>query len=255
MISRPERQQLAEPVAQRPDRGAVRARVGQEEDQVTVWVIAVLQGQATFERLAVADVCFRLDPSAPGLRPAPADLGIPRAEIAVRGERNLRAPAQVRMDAGPEPVEQRQLRPIPDRIPGRVRPQRAIQPDHGAIRSNEFQRWVERGEPLKAAHRPVRNAEGIRHDPLAEPGSNTRGSCVDRDAAEGFSAPPASAIRWAFSGPHDRGLSQGVLYWRLLGPLDHPVFQAAEERAESVPVDAIRRPLDHPVFQARTEPR
>jgi len=129
-----ERHKLGEAIAKRSERGAVGSRVGDQEDEVTVRIVAVLQGQASLEGLAVREFGLGLDPGTPRGWFRTADVGVPGPEIALDWQRNLRPPAQARMEALSKAFEQRQLRSVPDRITSGVGPQAEIESEDRAPR-------------------------------------------------------------------------------------------------------------------------
>jgi len=133
-VSRVERKQLSEPLPEYGERSPVRVGRRHEEDEVTVRIVAVLQGQASLEGLAVREFGLGLDPGTPRGWVCTADVRVPGPEVSLDGQWNLRPPAQGCMQALPKAFEQRQLRPVTDRVAGRVSTKTEIQPNDRAPR-------------------------------------------------------------------------------------------------------------------------
>ena len=131
-----EGQQVTDSASEHCHGSAICACVGDEEDEVTAGIVPQLVPEASLEGLAVGDPRLGLDTGAPSHRLSSGDLGVPRAQIAVDRERHLGSPAKRRMESRPESLQKSQLRPIPNRIAGRIGAESEIEPDHGT-RSSE----------------------------------------------------------------------------------------------------------------------
>ena len=203
----------------RRDADAARfARVSEiEEDEVTVRVVAELQAEAPFERLAVADPRLCLDPGAPPLwvAAAAADLRVPRPEVTFDRERHLGSPAEPRMEPHSQSLEERELRPIPDRVPGRVCADHEIHPDHGAVGAEE--RKVRRINlvPLEPSHLGVRDPNGFGHICLAESGRQSRAPKIVRESPHGVSASSSPSIGGSVACWHPLTAWRVALRWLL----------------------------------------
>ena len=251
---RVERQEFLHACTERPQRGAVGPGVGDEEDEVTVGIVAQLQRQPALERLAVGDPSLALDASSPWVGVAVADLGVPGPQVAVDREGHFGSPAQGRIEARPKALEERKLRPIPDRITGRIGSHRQIEPDDRAVSGHELKRGITYRASFESADLGMRDADGFRHSSLAQAGGRPSLSPVDPHPLQGFAAaPPApigsSLVRWHFS-----PIVPPTSAHRVIAPfLEHPaIIPASGDPSE--PYSVLPRPLlERPAFHLATE--
>lgn len=169
---------------------------------MTAGIVPQLVPEASLEGLAVGDLRLGLDPGAPWRRLPSGDLGVPRAEIAVDRERHLGSPAERRMKSRPETLQKRQLRPIPNRISGRVGADRQVEPDDGAIGRYERKVRILDLAPLELPDSCMRRADSAPDLRLAQTGSDPGEAAIGCHATQGITATPSSPIRDALSNSH-----------------------------------------------------
>ena len=210
---------------------------------MTTGVIAEFQGEAALEGLAIGDARLRLDSCAPRLRVTSADLRVPRPEVALERERYLGSPAERWMEPRPQSLEERQLCPIPDRIPGGVGADREVQPKDGAIRTEEAEIRILNVTALKSTDPRVRRADCPPHVSLAQAGSNPGKPSVVRHPTHGIPTATSSTIRGSFSTDHQRPSCHEGLHWQSTKDHRSPSVPNGDRDAESPP----SRPLPSPV--------
>src|SRR3712207_1934903 len=106
------------------DRGPVRVRVREHEDEAVDRRVAALQFDATLERLHVAQPRLQLRPRP--LIPAD-DHEIPGAQVAGYRHGDLRQAAERRADTSDEPPAKVEVRPVAERRPGGIELDREIE--------------------------------------------------------------------------------------------------------------------------------
>ena len=141
---------------------------------MTVGVVAELQGELALECLTVADPRLRLDPGAPRSRVAATDFRVPGSEVAFERKRNLGAPSKRWMEARPKAFEQGELRPIPDRVAGRVRLYREVHAHDGTPRPKLRDRDAIQLAALEAQQLSMR---GTRHRSAVAQAQTRSDSC------------------------------------------------------------------------------
>jgi hypothetical protein len=99
---------------------------------MSVGIIAKLQGQLSFERLAIGDPRLGFDSAPPGMRRGSTDLGIPRPWVASDRENDLGTPSKARVEDGAQPFEQPLRRQVSEWITAGIGPIREVQADDGA---------------------------------------------------------------------------------------------------------------------------
>jgi hypothetical protein len=199
---------------------------------VTARIVAKLEGESPFERLAVGDLRLGLDPSSPPVRLRARDLGISGTEIALDRQRHLGSQAQGRVESRSEPLEQRQLRPIPDRIAGWIHSNRELQSDHGAVGTKKVDARIRHLATFESTDPGMGRPDRASDFRLAQTRRDPRDACVISDPAHCDPGPPSSSIGRAVSNGHVCGSCQSALY----------SGSTAAIRTPSVPTDG-RRPL------------
>lgn len=151
---------------------AIRRRVGDEKDQQVDPSITQLQCEAALKRLEVEQPGLCLASCALA---AQLDQRVPRAPIAGQGHRDLGLPPHGAWQPGPEPLEEREVRRVADRIAIRVGPQDEPQPNGlgGPRRLVDGQRAI--STALDPAELRVRHLCRGTDRPLTEPCSQTCG--------------------------------------------------------------------------------
>jgi hypothetical protein len=169
---------------------------------MTNWIVADLQLEASLQGLAVRNVRFGLDSDPPSLPRGARHLRVPCPQIAPDWQRDLRPPTQRWMKSGPEPLEQRQVRPIPDRITGGIRADAQVQPNDRTVRRHEFQRWVTNGAALKSAYLRVGDADRFGHGSLAEARHDASLSPIESHPVNGLMTSPPAPVRSSLACRH-----------------------------------------------------
>jgi hypothetical protein len=220
---------------------------------VTAGVVAELQRQPTFQGLAVCDPGFGLDSCSPPVRFGSADLRVPGSEISGDWQWHLSPPAQRWMEAPAKALEERQLRPIPNRIPNRVGADAQIEAHHRTKGANELQGSLVAGA-LESADLGVRHADRQGDFPLAESGADSGSSRVQGHAMERLATAPSPSIGRPFSCRHRRRWSHRALHRGFTRSLEHPLFQRASDRGRASRWRAPDPRLEHVLFQRTEEP-
>jgi hypothetical protein len=106
-------------------------RIGEQQDHARHCAVALLERDSPLEALDVAHVRLGFDPHAYA---RPIEGRVPRSMIDQPGRRQLHdrhflAPVEVRVDASPEPSQQRKLACIAHRRAGRERARRQLKSD------------------------------------------------------------------------------------------------------------------------------
>jgi len=169
---------------------------------VTAGVVTQLQSELSFERLTIGDSGFGLDPGAPRPRIAPTNLGVPGAQITLDRERGLGAPPKAGVEAHSEALEQGQLSPIPDRVAGRIRADRNVEPEHGKPGANVGNVKSLDVSTLEAQQLGVGGAGSSRTRSQAQPRGGPRLAVLPAKPPEGIARPSSASVRWSFSGSH-----------------------------------------------------
>jgi hypothetical protein len=169
---------------------------------VTAGIVAQLQGELPLERLTVRDASLGLDPGAPRPRIAPADLGVPSAQVTLDREWGLGAPPKARVEAHSEAFEQGQLSPIPDRVAGGIRADREVESEHGKPGANVGNVKSLDVTTLEAQQLGVGGAGGSRTRSQAQPRGGPRLAVLSTKPPEGIARPSSASVRWSFSGSH-----------------------------------------------------
>jgi hypothetical protein len=252
-LARPEQWQMIDPATERRKGQAIGARVGNEEDDVSVGIVAQLQGEASLERLSIGDVRLGFDACSPSARPLAHDLRIPRPQVALDRQRHLGSPAERRVEAYPETFEERQLRPIPNRIAGRIGADREVEADHGTVGCHELQRSILGGGSLESADLGMRDADRLGYVSLAEPSTNSSLPRIERHPMKQLAAASPSSIRGPFTRRHRHGWSQGPLHGGFIGKMERPAFKRAKEQPRTAPGGVFARHLERRAFQSSEE--
>jgi hypothetical protein len=187
---------------------------------VTAGIVAQLQGELSLESLTIRNPGFRLDSRAPRPRIAPADLGVPGAQVAFDRKRNLASPAEARRKPYAKPFEERELGPIANRVADRERAQRQVEPQNGkpgaelrhtqAFHLAAFEPpdpWV--GRTRRASARAKAQARG-----------DSGFAVFATQAPKRIARAPSAAIRWTLTGRHSRRMDVGSAL-RIDCPLRH----------------------------------
>ena len=161
---------------------------------MTAGVVAELERQPTLEGLAVGDLRLGLDPSPPRRRLGADDLSIPRAQVTFDRQRHFRSPAQRWVEASAKAFKERELRPIPYRIPSRVRADREIQPDNSTIGSEKIDARIGHLAAFESTDSGVGRSDRAPDFRLAQTRRDPRESCVIGDPAHCTPGSPSSSI-------------------------------------------------------------
>ena len=240
---------MLEPAPERCERLSVGARVRHKDNEVAMRIVALLEGEASLERLAIADVRLGLDPAAPSRRLPSGDLRVPGPQVTRDGQSHLGSPPERRMESRPELLQKSQLRPIPNRIPGRIGPNGEVETDDRAIRSNEFQRRIPDPRSLESAHFHVRNTDRLGDFALAEPSTNSGLTRIAGHSVERLPAASSPSIRRPLTRRHRPGSSHRALHRGFTLILEHPVFQRADRELSKGRAGPSERHLERRLFQ------
>lgn len=181
---------------------------------MTVWIVPNLECEPPLERLPVAEPGLGLDPGAPRLRLASADLGVPRAEITVDRQRHLGPPTESGVEPPAKSLEQRELRPIADRIASRIGPDREVEPDDRTPSTELGDRDSVQLTALEPDQLLVRRPRSRGCIANAESGADAGQSMVLSNAPECGAAAPAPSIGGTLAGTHAED--------RLIRPFTRP---------------------------------
>ena len=208
-------QQVAEPFAQRRERGTVSARVADEHDQETFRVVPSLQPQSSFERLDVGQARLGLDTSSPVAGRLPTDHGVPRPKILTDWKRDFRGPAKGRIDLPAQSIEQSELGSISDGITGGVGPEAQVPANHGEPGAHIGNHDAREFAALKSPQLGVGRAARHRHVSQAQTSSDPCLAKLDCKAFEGILRAPAPSIRGPLAGSHRATGSQPPMHGAL----------------------------------------
>jgi hypothetical protein len=128
---------------------------------VTAGVVAEFQGELAFERLPICKARLCLDAGAPSRGRPGSDLCVPRTQIALDGERDLRVPAKRGVETPPQSLQQRELRSVADRVACRVRPNRQIKAHDGTPCPKLGERHAIQSAALEAQQLLVRSTRHV----------------------------------------------------------------------------------------------
>jgi hypothetical protein len=181
---------------------------------VSAGIIAVLQGQASLEGLEVGEPGLSFDAGMPRGRGGPPDIRVPGPEVALDWQRHFRPPAQARMEAAPESLQEGKLRPVADRVTGGIGAKAELESQDGAISAEELKVREFHVATLESTDSCVRRANRSADLPLAQAGPDPDEPTVVRDSAHSVSAAPSTSIGNAFARCHKRRSSHGPLTWR-----------------------------------------
>ncbi len=186
---------------------AVRAGVRHQEDEVTDGIVSEFQGEPPLQGLAVGDPRLRLDPSPPAVRWRAADLRVPRPEVAIDREWHFRAPAERWVEPRAKPLEKRKLRPVADRIAGRIGADREVKADEPRTTPPELRHRTcdpsspRSNRPELAVRRARRGRDLAQTQARGDAGESVRRSPTRRTRSR---QSPSSAIGRAFARSHRR---------------------------------------------------
>ena len=170
---RVEGQELAESIAGRSQGTSIACGIPDQEDDPS-GIVANLQGQLPLQGLKVDELGLGLDTNAPRLLAPVADDSVPGAEIAFDWEGNLDLPAQVRMKPGSEPLEERDVGSIADRISGRIGLEAELESNDREPGSNIRNDDALQLAVLKSPELRHRGARSAGHIPQAQSGTKPR---------------------------------------------------------------------------------
>src|SRR4029079_7745026 len=206
-LPRASRQHPAQTGSEGRERRAVRSGVRHEENQVTIGVVAELQGELALERLAVGDARLRLDPCPPRPRVSTADLGVPGPEVLLDREGNFRSPTQGRMEADAKSLEQRELGAVPDRIAGRVGPDREVETEHRKPCADVLEHHPSERPVLESEQLLVGAAARTCASPEAEAARNATHSMLLAGTNHRRAKTTSTTVARPFTGSHERIMS------------------------------------------------
>ena len=175
------------------------SRIGEEQDHAGHCSVALLERDPPLEGLDVAHVRLGLDPHP---HTWPVDASVPRSVVDDPGCRQLNyghflTPLQLRVDAFPEPSQQRQLARIPNGRASREGPRRQLKADRLQHLRGSDDRHIRRS--TAADPRNLTGAEVQRTSDccITRPSGETRGLCVSHQQLDGLAAAIRSANSWA----------------------------------------------------------
>ena len=178
---------------------------------MTTRVVVRLQVEPPLERLPVEDLRFSLDPCAPRLWGAAADLSIPGPEVADDAKRDLRSPSERGIKPRSQPLEQGQLRTIPDRIARRIRANCKLEAQYSAIRAQKLQVRKRHFTTLELTDPCVGGTDRPANVGLTQSGSGSRQTAVICDLPDRIPAAPPATVGEAFARDHRRIVTFGAL--------------------------------------------
>jgi hypothetical protein len=121
------------------DRASVAAGIGDEQDHVDASAVALLSAESSLERLEVIENRLGLDRQEPG---GAADHEVPRAQVAICGERDLRPTHEAGMEPNSQTLEEALLPGVPNRVSRRIAAKDEVEPDRSAPRTEVAERDV-----------------------------------------------------------------------------------------------------------------
>ena len=202
---------------------------------MTVGVVAELQGELALQRLPIADPRLGFDARAPRLGEPAANLRVPRSEVVLDRERHLGAPTEGRVKARPEPLEQRQLGAIPDRVAGWVDLDREVQAQDGKPSAQVGERDT---IDLTALEPPqlTSGAAGRRsRDAEAQARGNTGITVLRAEPMHACPKPAPTPIVTSFASCHGYEASDSPLIRRFTGVLSRHAGQGTNGSALGPP--------------------
>jgi hypothetical protein len=182
---------------------------------VTAGIVTQFQSELAFQGLSIGDPGLRLHARAPWPRLAPADLGIPGAQITFDWERDLRPPPKAGVEARSEALEQGQLSAISDGVPGRIRTQREVESDRREPRTKLREAQALDLSSLEPPDLRIRRPRGIGAGPKAQAGGGPSLAVFATEPSERVARPSSASIGWSFAGGHRRAAWSAPLHREL----------------------------------------
>jgi hypothetical protein len=180
-------------------RASIASRVRDEEDHAVLVTVTLLERQTPLERLQIVEHRLGLDRDPPA---EPADQGVARSEIALDRERDLRRPAEARMEANPKPLEKPDLSGVAHRVAGRVGPEPNVHADNRTDGSKVRMAQAAGAPMLELPELDVVDARRRSDDTQAQPRPDATAAKVGSERPKIVGCPSPASIRRAFASGH-----------------------------------------------------
>ena len=185
--------------------------IAQEQHHAVDRSVALLEHDATNERLVVAHPRLRLDP----YRPSEAvDRGIPGSEIDRAGEgkldhRDLEAPSELGSQSNAKPFEQGHVGVVADRGADRIAACCKLEPDDGAQLSQALERDARNLAPADPRDLHARHAHRAADDRVSKSAFQPRSVDLATDLDAEMTRPIRSSVDRALSSRHPTTIAVG----------------------------------------------